>query len=281
MNSVEAEAGTIDEAIEKALEQLGASREQVEIEIVSNATRGLFGLGGKKAVVRATLRSPISLAEESAAPRRATTEAAPAIDPAAKREARPRQPAPRPAAAAATRTAPPEDSEPLDAKTLEQAREALAETVRLMQTEATVDLASGADGPELRIDGDDSGLLIGRRGQTLDALEYVVNRIISRDAGETTHLVVDSQGYRVRRRESLRDLSKRLAERARKRGTAVTMNPMSPRDRRVVHLALQDDPSIETRSTGKGHFRKLTIAPKGARRPRSRSNRSQPRRAES
>jgi spoIIIJ-associated protein len=288
MKSVEAEAGSIDEAIEKALARLGVSRDQAAIEIVSNATRGLFGFGGKKAVVRATLRAPIEIdgEPEASAPRaappapRAPADARRAVSPPTRRASEARRPsasrphskAPRQAtsgtAASGEDLAPDEHEEgaPLDAKTLERAREVLTETVRLMQTEATVRLVNAPEGPELCIDGDTSGLLIGRRGQTLDALEYVINRVASRDAGETAHLVVDSQGYRARRREALRDLARRLAERARKRGAAVPMNPMSPRDRRVVHLALQDDASVETRSAGKGHFRKLLIVPSGGRR---------------
>ena len=312
MNSVEAEAGSIDEAIEKALARLGVSRDQAAIEIVSNATRGLFGFGGKKAVVRATLRAPIEIdgeprdksamrsasvdarpneprptpqrpatsestdARRHTAPRRRPTPPRPTTSEStdARRHTAPRRrpTPPRPATSDTTASAEHRDlgehegGAPLDAKTLETARNVLAETVRLMQTEATVRLVSAPEGPELCIDGDTSGLLIGRRGQTLDALEYVINRVASRDAGETAHLVVDSQGYRARRREALRDLARRLAERARKRGAAVPMNPMSPRDRRVVHLALQDDASVETRSAGKGHFRKLLIVPSGGRR---------------
>jgi spoIIIJ-associated protein len=152
--------------------------------------------------------------------------------------------------------------------TLERASSILQELLGLIGSEARVEIQEDGDGQRLAMVGDESGLLIGRRGQTLDALEYVLNRIVTREEDEASHLVVDSQNYRLRRRQALVDLAKRLGERARKRGKAVTLNPMSPRDRRIVHLALQDDGSLTTRSSGRGYYRKLLIIPAGERRGR-------------
>jgi spoIIIJ-associated protein len=160
----------------------------------------------------------------------------------------------------------PPDAPTIDPKALDQAKKTLAEVVGLIGAEGSVEIAHDAEGPRLLIAGDTSGVLIGRRGQTLDALEYFINRTLSREEEGGVHLVVDSQDYRARRRESLIDLARRLGERARQRGKTVTLNPMSPRDRRIVHLALQDDPSLTTRSSGKGYFRKLLIIPSGERR---------------
>jgi spoIIIJ-associated protein len=154
----------------------------------------------------------------------------------------------------------------LDGAALDQARKTLEEVVRLIGAEGSVEIVQDEEGPRLLILGDTSGVLIGRRGQTLDALEYFINRTLSREEEGGVHLAVDSQDYRARRRTALVDLAKRLGERARQRGKTVTLNPMSPRDRRVVHLALQADPSLTTRSSGKGYFRKLLIIPSGARR---------------
>ena len=118
----------------------------------------------------------------------------------------------------------------------------------------------------LEIGGDTSGVLIGRRGQMLDALEYVVNRIVMRDDEGATRYVVDSQGYRARRTAALEEMARRMADEARHRARPVTLNPMSPRDRRIVHLVLQDDASLTTRSVGQGYYRKLVIIPEGVRR---------------
>jgi len=127
----------------------------------------------------------------------------------------------------------------------------------------------------LDVTGDSGGLLIGRRGQTLDALEYVINRIAARhEDGDTGRVTIDVERYRERRREYLTTLALRLADKAKKTGHAVTLNPMTPRDRRIVHLALKDDPAVDTLSHGDGHFRKIMILPaerrRGSRQPRSR-----------
>ena len=251
MDYVEVEGTSIDDAIARALQRLGVERDRVEIEIVSNATRGLFGLGGRKAVVRATLRSPLSL-ESPAAPaaRSAPATAVPGPPPA---EAPPVEPAEEPTT--------PE----VDGRILEQARAILEQIARMMTADVQVEIVRDAEGPSLVIAGDTSGVLIGRRGQTLDALEYLINRIVARDEDGSARIAVDSQNYRARRREALVELAQRVAERARRRGKTVTLNPMSPRDRRIIHLALRNDPSLITRSSGKGYFRKLLIIPGGGR----------------
>ena len=237
MEPIEAEGNSIDEAIENALRVLGVTRDRVEIEILSNAARGLFGIGGHKARVRAALRAPIdasvpaATAEERLTPKRT------------------QQP---------TRVDSPEA-----AQVIERAARTLEEIVKLMEVPATVTTRQEEDNVLFELTGDSSGILIGRRGQTLDALEYVLNRIVARDS-ESTRIVVDSQNYRARRRQSLEELARRMGEQAKKKRKAVTLNPMSPRDRRIVHLALQEDPSLSTRSSGKGYFRKLVIIPAGA-----------------
>lgn len=269
MNNVEAEGSSIDEAIERALQQLGVTRDKVDVDILANATRGLFGLGGKPARVRATLRS-LNLDGARHAP-----PTAPVVDLSHARASRPvsaradgAAPAPvpasvRPSAPPAARPEPPAGD--VDAATLERVRAMLAELATLIGVEATVEAVNDERGPRLLINGDTSGMLIGRRGQTLDALEYIANRVVAREDESAGRIVVDSQNYRDRRRQSLEELARRLAERARRRGKTVTLNPMSPRDRRIVHLALQNEPALTTRSAGKGYFRKLLIIPEGER----------------
>jgi spoIIIJ-associated protein len=264
MNQVETEGSSIDEAIERALEQLGVTRDKVDVDIISNSTRGLFGLGGRRARVRATLRTPLDVS------------ATPVDEPRPRPEGRPRPTAesPRPAkestpvaaAAPPPRVKTPAPVTRVDGQVLERARVALQEMLRLMGSEAQVDaMSNDADGARLVINGDTTGMLIGRRGQTLDALEYVANRIVAREDEHSSHIVVDAQNYRERRRQALEQLAQRLAERARRRGKTVTLNPMSPRDRRIIHLALQNDRLLTTRSAGNGYFRKLLIIPQGDR----------------
>jgi spoIIIJ-associated protein len=240
MRSVEAEGHSIDDAIDGALKMLGTTRDRVEIEILSNAARGFFGIGGRKAKVRATLRSPID-AERV---------------PVAKQDRH------RPVQAQQTDDTP--VPAPVNPQVSAHARQVLEEILRHMDVDAEVAVKEEDGRTLLELMGDSSGLLIGRRGQMLDALEYVLNRIVARDEGGSTHVVVDSQNYRARRREALEDLARRMGEQAKKRRKPVTLNPMSPRDRRIVHVVLQADPSLSTKSSGKGYFRKLIIIPGGA-----------------
>ena len=259
MQSIEAEGSTIDEAIARALSLLGAPRERVEIEILANATRGLFGFGGKRARVRATLRRPVSGTATPPAAVASTAPTPPRPVPHASASApASRRSAPRPGrdgGRAPARRAP--DEAPPSPAVLERGRDVLANVVRL----CGIDAAVRVDGTRLVIDGDTSGVLIGRRGTTLDALEYVVNRAVGHDEERAVHVEVDANDYRARRRAALEELAQRMAERARSKGRPVTLNPLSPRERRVVHLALQGDPTLTTRSAGAGFYRRLVIVP--------------------
>jgi spoIIIJ-associated protein len=114
----------------------------------------------------------------------------------------------------------------------------------------------------LNIKGDGSGLLIGRHGQTLDAIQYIVGRIVGKQLGEKKVIVVDTERYRERRKENLERLSRHMAEKAKSTGRAISLQPMSASDRRIVHLALKYDREIETRSEGEGGMRSIKIIPR-------------------
>ena len=249
MRTIEAEGRSTEAAVAEALERLGAARDQVDIEILAEATRGFLGIGAKKARVRVTRKEP------------AAADEAPPQTPAS------RKPAPR-------RTVPTVSKE-----TAEKARDVLVETLRLMEMPVPVSLRMQEGEAVLNLDETAQGTLIGRKGQTLDALEYLVNRMVTRGDEEEGHVALDAEGYRGRRSASLESLALRLGERAKRRRTTVTLNPLNPRDRRVVHLALEDDPLVATRSLGRGYFRRLSIVPEDAAgtrrgRPRDRDRRA-------
>jgi len=148
------------------------------------------------------------------------------------------------------------------------AREILAELLRMMGEKAEIDLAESDDPDmlELNIRSDGSGLLIGRHGQTLDAIEYLVNRMLARRIKDAAPVSVDTESYRARRRRQLQRMALAKGEQAKREHVAVTLEPMPPRDRRIVHLALKDDPMIVTRSSGEGFLRAVEIVPVDARR---------------
>src|SRR6185295_8547636 len=153
-----------------------------------------------------------------------------------------------------------------DTGTLAEKRELAAKVLREVLEYMGIDAEVSAfdDGERIILDahGAESGLVIGKKGATLDALQYLVNRIVFKQPGERPLVVVDAEGYRGRREDSLVDLAKRLAEKAQRSGRPVPVEPMSPHDRRVVHKALADHPGVTTESEGEGPARRVVIFPK-------------------
>lgn len=142
-----------------------------------------------------------------------------------------------------------------------KAQKVLKGLLAQLEIEAQIEMKEDADRVYLNIQGNGGGLLIGRKGQTLDALEYLINKMVAKNEEGKKRIVVDTENYRTRREESLVKLARRLAEKARKLGRPVTISPMNAHDRRIVHLALQNDRSLHTRSTGTGLYRKVIISP--------------------
>jgi spoIIIJ-associated protein len=237
MDTIETEADTIEQAIEKALKMLGVEREQITVEVLSEGKKGILGFGAQKARIRAALRKSTF---HVAAPE------------AAEHEAEIQSPVSEAEASALT----------------DKARTALSDILRLMGVQATVQTKPGSAPEEVVLDirAENSGLLIGRKGQTLEALQYLITRIASeRAGGEAPHIVVDVENYRDRRRKSLEDMALRLGEKAKRQRKTVTVDALSAADRRIIHAALQDDPWVTTRSLGQGSYRRLLIIPEGDR----------------
>lgn len=177
--------------------------------------------------------------------------------PTAQAEARPVDAAPPPLSAAEV------------AVMVEKGKAALSEILNLMGMNATVEQKAGIDAEEtiLEVKSDNSGLIIGRKGQTLEALQYLVTRIAGeRPGNESPHILIDIENYHERRRQTLQDMALRLGEKAKRQRKTVTIDALSAADRKVVHAALQDDPWLTTRSLGQGAFRRLLIIPEGDRR---------------
>jgi len=236
MENVEAEGETIDRAIDNALKVLGVERDRVTVEILAESKKGVLGIGSRKARVRASLRKTLALEEKGQ-----------------QEELEPKE-------------------EGLTDERLEavgvNGKEVLAEIIRLMGLQAKIEIRPGDSREEifLNIQGEDGGLLIGRRGQTLEALQYIVTRVVSdRRALDGVQLIVDTEQYRERRRKTLEDMALKLGEKAKRKRTAVSVDSLSARDRRIIHLALEDDPWLTTKSLGRGDYRRLLIIPEGDR----------------
>jgi len=218
MEDVEASGKTVDEAIEKALQQLGLDRSQVDVEIVSEGRTGLFGLGGENARV---IVKP--LATEQVA---------------------------------------------VESSTIQMAVDFLRHLLELMDIDADVTARApetpgdglGRASAVLDVNGDDLGILIGRRGSTLAALQYMVNHMVSRSLKSKALVSVDVERYKRRREDALIGLAQRLAEKVKTSGRTITLEPMPANERRIVHLALAGDPQVVTASLGEGETRKVAIS---------------------
>lgn len=157
--------------------------------------------------------------------------------------------------------APPREPEPQEV--VESSRLVLERIVSTLDSDAKVSARNGhGSGIELEVDGGEVGILIGRRGQTLDALQYLTTRIVSHQEGRPVRISVDAGGYRRRRRESLEELALRMADKARSTRRPVSVGPLSSPERRVVHLALKGERGVSTSSRGRGELKKVLISPR-------------------
>ena len=155
------------------------------------------------------------------------------------------------------------DGTPVSTNGLAIAKEALEKILSLIPVDGTTVDAEHRDGTiSLNINGDTSGILIGRKGRTLDALQFIVNKIVNKTLEKRVQVVVDSENYRERRRDSLIEMALKMGDRAKKSGKPVATNILNPHDRRIVHLTLRDDKSLDTKSKGEGVLKKVLIIPK-------------------
>ena len=146
-------------------------------------------------------------------------------------------------------------------ETLATAKETLLAILALMGIEAQVTVEDTPEAISLTLQGADEGLLIGKRGQTLDALQYVVNKILSKQGREKKQVIVDTEDYRKKREEALVSLAEKVSQKVRKTKKPVTLGNMTARERRIIHLTLQNDDTVVTKSRGEGHNRKIIVRP--------------------
>lgn len=223
MEVLEVSAKTVEEAIAKALKQLGVSREEVNITVISEGkSGGIFGIGAEDAMISVEVISSKPVVETSAS------------------------------------------------DITEATRVILEKLLNLMEIEGMIVPGTYFDesgGPNsapiaLNIEGDDLGILIGRRGQTLSSLQYIVRLIVGHQTNTWVPIVIDAEGYKQRRRDALKSLAQRMAEQVKVRGAPFTLEPMPAFERRIIHTTLADHPAVFTESIGEGESRKVVIRPK-------------------
>lgn len=231
MRSAEGSGRTVEEAIRDALRILGARREDVDLMVLDEGSRGVLGLGSRVARVRLTLLSEMEEEDGTAAP----SEAAPAASALAG----------------------------VEAEMIELAQSVTSSLLDVMGFRATVTGREEASQVHVSVTGPELAPLIGRRGQTLDALDLLVNLIVAHRQGRRVPVVVDVERYRERRVETLQDMARRFAERVRRTGRPLALKPMSAAERRIIHTTLAGDGSVATHSEGEEPDRRVVITPRG------------------
>lgn len=231
--SLEVIAPTIEEAVARGAAELGIPEDDLQVEVLDEGGKGFLGISARQARVRLTVAIP----SEEPTPREEVVEPAREED---------------------------------DPEAVRAAHDTVVELVQRMGLEARVSAQWGQKDPEARIrpllvdvHGNDLGILIGRRGETLTALQYITRLIVSKERERPIAVVIDIEGYRARREQQLRRLARKMATQATDLDRTMELEPMPPNERRIIHVALRDNPAVTTESVGEGASRKVTIIPKG------------------
>ena len=257
MRTIEATGKTIEDAVRSGLVRLGLMEEEVTIEVLAEPKSGFLGFGSKPAKVRLTEKArknapiyDIEEEERKAAPKAA--EAAPAEDVTAEV---PEEPVEEPAAGEAEPAEETFTAEEAAAK----AKAFLQDVLRNMGIEVMIEKMIKSDKIILHLHGKNLGILIGKHGQTLDALQYLTN-LTTNQGEETRHFIMlDVENYRQRREETLKQLAVRLAGRVKRSGEKVVLEPMNGYERKIIHVALQNEAHVRTESEGQDPYRHVVI----------------------
>ena len=268
--SIRVSAKTVDDAITEALIQLGVTSDRLEYEVIEKGSAGFLGIGMKQAVIEAR-RKPEPKEEKVEEPVveepvKAEPKKVEAVQP---QKAASEKKADEPQKAAFEKAVEKEVKEEVkketklvevQPQTIEAVEDFLKNTMKAMDMEVELKTEIDQDGA-LCIDmsGEHMGILIGKRGQTLDSLQYLANRVANKHQEGYVRVKLDTENYRARREETLRHLAKNIAHKVKRNRRPVALEPMNPYERRIIHSALQSDPYVMTHSEGEEPFRKVVI----------------------
>jgi len=244
-HSLEFEDKSVEMAVKKACDKLNIPREKLKHDVISYGSTGIFGLvGSKKARIRVTISEPTSgvvQEKQTGSFHEPTREDAGSHMEAIHDEG---------------------EIHPFadDAKDL--GRNALQRILDSITTDATISIEKSSDRIIFNVQGGNPAVLIGKRGQTLEAIQYLVEKIVNKHREERVRVQIDVEGYLENRKISLQRMAVRLSEKVKRTGKSATMGQMNSHDRRIVHIALKDDSMVRTQSMGEGFLRKLVILPR-------------------
>ena len=268
--SIRVSAKTVDDAITEALIQLGVSSDRLEYEVIEKGSAGFLGIGMKQAVIEARrkpepkeekIEEPVVEEPVKAEPKKVET-VQPQKAAAEKKADEPQKAAFEKAVEKEVKEEVKKETKLVEVQpqTIEAVEDFLKNTMKAMDMEVELKTEIDQDGA-LCVDmsGEHMGILIGKRGQTLDSLQYLANRVANKHQEGYVRVKLDTENYRARREETLRHLAKNIAHKVKRNRRPVALEPMNPYERRIIHSALQSDPYVMTHSEGEEPFRKVVI----------------------
>lgn len=263
---IEISAKTVDDAITEGLVRLGTTTDKMDVEVLEKESSGFLGFIGKhdarirvriKEVKSSSMPLKKEVRQEKPAKVKDHTEAKAEEKHVTEVHRKPKK-----------KFDENDKGEPVSSERQEKAKadavKFLTDVFKAMNLEASINVEFDSAENELTIDvkAEDMGVLIGKRGQTLDSLQYIVSLAINKDCSEYVKVKLDSENYRVRRKETLENLAKNIASKVKRTGKAVSLEPMNSFERRIIHSALQGDSDCETYSEGADPYRKVVVKPK-------------------
>ena len=268
--SIRVSAKTVDDAITEALIQLGVTSDRLEYEVIEKGSAGFLGIGMKQAVIEARrkpepkeekIEEPVVEEPVKAEPKKVET-VQPQKAAAEKKADEPQKAAFEKAVEKEVKEEVKKETKLVEVQpqTIEAVEDFLKNTMKAMDMEVELKTEIDQDGA-LCVDmsGENMGILIGKRGQTLDSLQYLANRVANKHQEGYVRVKLDTENYRARREETLRHLAKNIAHKVKRNRRPVALEPMNPYERRIIHSALQSDPYVMTHSEGEEPFRKVVI----------------------
>ena len=268
--SIRVSAKTVDDAITEALIQLGVTSDRLEYEVIEKGSPGFLGIGMKQAVIEARRKpepEPEPEPEEIfTKPEKLEIKETKKEAPVHKKKEKPER-KPRKEVRETKEEAEPEEPKreetvlaEVQDVTVQAVEEFLKNTLKAMNMEVEIQSEIDSDGAlSVNMSGDHMGILIGKRGQTLDALQYLANRVANKHQDGYVRVKLDTENYRARREETLRHLAKNIAHKVKRTRRPVALEPMNPYERRIIHSSLQSDPYVTTHSEGEEPYRKVVV----------------------
>lgn len=252
--SMEVRGKTAEEALEKALSQLGLERDEVAVEVIARAKTGFLGIGASEAVLRVSYEAPDEEPEK-----KPTAKPAPVKAPAPKAAAE-KKPEQKPEVKPAAPKAPGKTKRMVEGEQAAATEAFLRGLLDRMGVQADMEISPREGGGlNVELSGSGIGAVIGRRGETLDAIQHLTNYVVNRGNDKRSHINVDAENYRAKREESLVRLAQKMAAKTIKYKRSMALEPMNSYERHIIHTALQDYEGVTTSSTGNEPNRRVVV----------------------